>query len=282
MTEQQKILRVFNLIAALKRTPGKTIPELSKVIDASERTIYRYFDLLTDLEFDIVKDAQKRYTIENDGISQMESFSKEEYEFLDSLIKRTKNKSSHIDLILQKIKFNSDTAIISEDLQYIKRSKILENIKIGIETKTPICLLQYHSFNSNTISDRYVEPFGFTRDGQSLICYEPIKKENKFFKLDRIGKVDILSGSFKHEDKHEIQEADIFGYAFIGKTIELHYELSVRAYLQLVEQYPQATAYITKKKRNKTYDLKVTVAQTEPFERFLKSLNPLEFKTLKN
>lgn len=274
MTEQQKILRVFHLISVLKRKPGKTISELSMIIDASERTIYRYFDLLTDLEFDIVKNAGKRYTIENEGINQMESFSKDEFDYLSSLVKNYGNPTR--DVILEKLRFNSDTAVISKDLQHIKRAKILENIQLGIKTKTPICLRQYHSFNSNTITDRTVEPFGFTRDGNSVICYESSKKENRFFKLDRIGKVEILSGSFRFEDLHEIQEADIFGYAFIGNKYELNYGLSVRAYLQLVEQYPQATAYITKKKRSKTYHLKVTVAQTEPFERFRKSLNQID------
>lgn len=64
MHNQNKILRVLQLINLLKTKPAKSIRHLAEVINSTQRTIYRYIDLLAELGFHIEKDNSNRFFIE--------------------------------------------------------------------------------------------------------------------------------------------------------------------------------------------------------------------------
>ena len=66
MFNQNKILRVFQLISLLKKQPTKSIKFLSGVLGSTDRTIYRYFDLIKELGFDLQRDGFNRYFIVGD------------------------------------------------------------------------------------------------------------------------------------------------------------------------------------------------------------------------
>lgn len=274
MLNQHKILRVFQLITALKRKPYKSIEQLATLMDTTSRTIYRYIDLLIELGYTIEKDESKRMFISNSVVHDLETFSKQETDFLIGIIKNNPNKTEFQDALLQKIKLNSDVNQISEDLPKLKQLRIVEDLTFAIQNKVPIVLKKYHSANSNSISDRKVEPFGFTPDLRSLVVYEPQKKENKFFRIDRIEDVQILDGKFKYEDLHELQQADIFGYAFTGEKHTIKLKLSVRAYVLLMERYPQASGSVRKMKGSPNYILQDIIASMEPLIKFRKGLDP--------
>jgi len=71
MLNQHKILRVLQLITYLQESPHKTINQLASFLDSTERTVYRYLDLLRECGFDLHKDHNQRYYIEQqatDGV----------------------------------------------------------------------------------------------------------------------------------------------------------------------------------------------------------------------
>ena len=49
MFNQNRIYRLFQLINYLKARPAKSIRSIETFLDTSERTIYRYLELLKDL-----------------------------------------------------------------------------------------------------------------------------------------------------------------------------------------------------------------------------------------
>ena len=63
MLNQHKILRVLQLIALLKKSPAKSIKNLASILSNTDRTIYRYLDLIKDLGFDLQRDAYNKYFI---------------------------------------------------------------------------------------------------------------------------------------------------------------------------------------------------------------------------
>ena len=65
MHNQHRILRVLQLIAILQKEPAKSIRNLATLIDNTERTIYRYLDLIKALGFDLQRDAFNKYFIAN-------------------------------------------------------------------------------------------------------------------------------------------------------------------------------------------------------------------------
>lgn len=65
MSNQKKILRVLQFISYLEQKPSKTIQHLASMLETSERTAYRYIDLIRDCGFNVIKDIHNRYFIEN-------------------------------------------------------------------------------------------------------------------------------------------------------------------------------------------------------------------------
>jgi predicted DNA-binding transcriptional regulator YafY len=66
MLNQHKILRVLQLIAYLQESQHKSIQQLSSFLETTERTVYRYLDLLRECGFNLHKDAGQRYFIEKE------------------------------------------------------------------------------------------------------------------------------------------------------------------------------------------------------------------------
>jgi len=58
--------------------------------------------------------------------------------------------------------------------------------------KEQVLLKKYQSINSESITDRIVEPFGFTENYQTVMAYEPATQKNKTYNIDRIGSVEPL------------------------------------------------------------------------------------------
>ena len=63
MYNQNKILRVLQLISLLKKEPAKSIRFLSGILESTERTVYRYLDLVKELGFELQKDQNNNFLI---------------------------------------------------------------------------------------------------------------------------------------------------------------------------------------------------------------------------
>nr|WP_315188650.1 HTH domain-containing protein [uncultured Flavobacterium sp.] len=63
MHNQHKILRVLQLITLLKKEPAKSIRFLSGILDSTDRTVYRYLDLVKELGFELQKDQNNKFKI---------------------------------------------------------------------------------------------------------------------------------------------------------------------------------------------------------------------------
>ena len=63
MHNQHKILRVLQLITLLKKEPAESIRFLSGILDSTDRTVYRYLDLVKELGFELQKDQNNKFKI---------------------------------------------------------------------------------------------------------------------------------------------------------------------------------------------------------------------------
>jgi hypothetical protein len=87
MHNQHKILRVLQLIALLKKSPAKSIKNIASILSNTDRTIYRYLDLIKELGFDLQRDAYNKYFIVCADTGADVGFTKEEAQYLTSLLK---------------------------------------------------------------------------------------------------------------------------------------------------------------------------------------------------
>jgi proteasome accessory factor C len=271
MLNQHKILRVLQLITYLQEAPHKSVQQLSTFLDTTERTVYRYLDLLRECGFDLHKDAGQRFFIEKEGADGVH-FSQEEAQFLKELVLTTGKKSKLKDAVLSKIYMGSELPMVAAHLLNAKNGKIVERLTKAMMNKEQVVLKKYQSINTETISDRIVEPFGFTENYQTVMAYELSSEKNKTYNIDRIGSVEYLDLPFKNEDKHEQQIPDVFGFSFGGQRYLIEHEFTLKGYLLLKEEYPLTIPYVKYNRDNDSYVLNIEVNNTKPIWRFIRGI----------
>lgn len=280
---QAKLLRLFQIIAVLK-SGHWTIKQLAERFDTSERTIYRYINLLEEVEFLIEKDFDNRYFIvtSEDDPSQSQ-FSLEETKLIKKLIQSGASDNPLKNLLLKKLSLNSEMDSMPRLFVKARIGKLVEDLAEAIKDKKQVVLKSYHSAHSNEIKDRIVEPIHFGDNYQSVIAFDTNDKQSKQFKLDRIGEVATTGKAFAFENLHQKTQSDIFGFNG-DANIWITLELSLRAYLLMREEFPLAIPYL--EKREKDYLFKGPVAGFAGVGRFvlglmdeLKVAGPPEFKS---
>lgn len=258
MLNQHKILRVLQLIGFLQENQHKSVPQLASFLETTERTVYRYLDLLRECGFNLHKDTHQRFYIEkehSDGVH----FSNEEAQFLKELVLTAGKRSKLKDSVLSKIYLGSELPMVATHLLHAKNSLIVERLTKAMMNKEQVILKKYQSINSESISDRTVEPFGFTENYQTVMAYEPSSKKNKTFNIDRMASVAFTGLSFQFEAQHEQQITDVFGFAYSGKKYPIKLELSFKQFLLMKDQYPLIAPFVKYQSGIDTYVLEVEV-----------------------
>jgi predicted DNA-binding transcriptional regulator YafY len=272
MLNQHKILRVLQLISLLQQEPTKSIHHLAKIIDTTHRTAYRYLDLIRDLGFNLQRDSNKRYFIENPEPLTAAYFSPEETDYLRKLVLSSGKDNQLTDAVLKKIYLSSETTIVGNHLMKAHLGRIVQDLSEAIRYKLQVKLKNYHSLNGSSIRDRIVEPIAFTDNYHSLMAYEVSSGKNKYFNVERITSVEILDKYWEHQENHLIEQPDPFGFAPSGEIHEVHLKLSLKAYLLLKEEYPLCGPYLRSIPRSERFELKLSVNSLKPIQRFIKGL----------
>ena len=270
MFNQNRIYRLFQLIIFLRARPPKSIRSLSSFLSTSERSTYRYIDLLKGLGFSVEKDRNGRFSIINTDIQI--PFTEAEVDFLKKTLNNSLKTSKLAKSILEKIDITNEADANSENLYNAHLSKVIEEISIAMAENKQIKIKSYFSASSQTIEDRIVEPVCFTDSYQSISAYEIKTKQNKYFNIERIGDIEILPYNIVHQSKHEYFKPDIFG--FQGKNLdkEIELKLSMRAYLILKDDYPMSAPFIKKLNDSNQYLLKAPVQSYKAPARFVMGL----------
>lgn len=239
-------------------------------VNAAERTMYRYFDLVKELGFEIQKDTFNRWYIAGNTDYQLDKFTNEETDFIRNLVLQFGQDSIFKDSILLKTSTESQPNQLSQQLVNVHLSTLISTIQESILHQKQLILNNYHSLHSNTISNRLVEPIAFTSDFQYLCAFEVSSLKNKYFATRRILSLELTATKFEFETKHQIEAVDAFGFSFQGKTYTIHLNLKLRAYMMLKEEYPATIPYISIE--NNQYILHIKVNNLKPIGRFVKGL----------
>ena len=270
MYNQNKILRVLQLISLLKKEPSKSIRFLSGILESTDRTVYRYLDLIKELGFELQRDQNNRFFIINDVEVEPYSFSNEEVVLLKELLLSVGKDSKLKDSILKKIYFKSEIAIHGNHILKAHLGKIIEKLSVAIQNEKRVILKDYHSANSQKISDRLVEPITFSDNYNSLIAFEVETGENKYFNIERITDIIELNTNQEFQEKHKNDKPDIFGFSELnGEKFDIELRLTLRAYLILKEEYPLVQPYVKKEPNKETYLLKCKVNNPKAITRFI-------------
>lgn len=272
MHNQHKLLRLLQLISILQASPAKTMKTIAKLIGSTERTVYRYLDLLKAVGFNVEKDANHKVYIDNGSLDIKQMFTADEINLIQESIKVVAKSSPLKDSIIQKLSLNNELSLAGNNLLKVQLSNFVEKITRGIQERKVIVLKKYYSANSQQISDRQVEPIKFTDNYNSLVAFEIASDSIKYFNLERITDVLVKNKSMTHESKHQDVKPDVFGFGEKEKSHQLVMKMSLRAWLFLKDEYPMTIPYTKKDKVSGAYILKTTVYSLLPAKRFAKGL----------
>jgi predicted DNA-binding transcriptional regulator YafY len=245
---------------------------IAKMIGSTERTVYRYLDLLKAVRFNVEKDTHNKVFIDNGDLDIKQMFTAEEIKLIQESIKVVAKSSPLKDSIIQKLSLNNEVSLAGNNLLKVHLSNLVEKVTKGIQERKVIVLKKYYSANSQQISDRQVEPIKFTDNYTSLVAYELASSSIKYFNLERITDVQIKKQSMSNESKHEDVKPDVFGFGEKEKSYELVMKMSLRAWLFLKDEYPMTIPYTKKDKKSENYILKTIVYSLVPAKRFAKGL----------
>ncbi|AXE21947.1 transcriptional regulator (plasmid) [Runella rosea] len=236
--EQAKIERVLRLISLLKDRK-RTVPQLARAVNTSPRSLYRYLKLLEKIGYHLENDEQNRYWI-FEGESSKINFTVEETALLRPLLAGLKVSGPLYASIERKIYLTSELVPLASELLDLRRARIVSQLNDAIKDKRRVRLLRYHSSNSNTTTDRLVEPLSFTDDFSTLNAYEPESQKVKTFKVSRMEDLEVLAEL--QENELPGPEVDIFGWTG-PEPIFVELQLTSTAYQLLMEEYPAARPF---------------------------------------
>jgi predicted DNA-binding transcriptional regulator YafY len=273
MHNQNKILRVLQLITLLKKEPAKSIRFLAGILESTDRTVYRYLDLVKELGFELHKDHNNKFQILGNDEYQPITFSNEEVSLLRDLVLSTGKDNKLKDSILQKIYLQSELAIQGNHILKANLGRLVEKINYSISEKKRVLLKGYHSINTQSISDRVIEPISFTDNYNSICGFEVETKLNKYYNLERITDVIQLEEPQEFKEFHQLDEMDVFGFSNKnGEKFIVELSISLRAYILLKEEYPKIEKFVKKEKSSERYFVKVEVNNPKPISRFILGL----------
>ena len=269
MFNQNRILRVFKLITLLKTFPAKSIKRLAASLEISERSCYRYLDLLVELGFQVGKDQHNKYFLPADQVA--DPFTKEESQLIHEVLSVSVKQHPLLDSIKAKLPHFEESSRLASTIVQGHLAKLVTQVNEAIKDEKQVILLKYQSASSESIADRLVEPIGFTANYTYLCAYEPADAQNKYFKLERMGSIEILAETYKFKEAHVLLTPDVFGFNDSGEKFPIKLKLSMRAMLFLKDDYPATADYLSDQKDG-SWLLEVEVNSMEPVERILRGM----------
>ena len=123
-------------------------------------------------------------------------------------------------------------------------AKHIETLGQAIRSKQCVILHDYESANSHSVKDRHIEPFAFSTNYIDIWAYDLEKRENRMFKVARIGSVDLMDKPWSNEELHQQLLTDCFRMNG-GDSFDIKLELSIRAKNLLIEEFPLAEKDLT-------------------------------------
>jgi predicted DNA-binding transcriptional regulator YafY len=278
MSAQARLQKMLEVLIMLNCKYGRTLRELCDEFDISERTAYRYIETIRNAGFVIDRHeslGKHYYRINKEeshyrDISELLHFSKEEAYILSRAIHSIDQENEIKNNLVKKLYSLYDSGRVAVPIIKKENSRNIHRLMEAINNKQQVILKRYQSSNSNRISDRFIEPMGFTTNFVSLWGFDTEDSRNKLFKTSRIGDVELSNHGWEYEDNHHIGFVDVFRFSSYEK-IPVKLELSLMAKNLLVEEYPMAEQYIKEKGKN-NYIFEAEVASLVGVGRFVLGL----------
>jgi len=212
-----KFERQLQLMLLLTQNRKYTIEEIGEKLELSPRSAYRYLDFFREYGFKVEKNKAGIYRLDKESnyfkeITELIHFTEDEAITLKKVLEGIPNKTTAIKQLLGKLSRLYDLNLmenIASNEQFAKNQQALyQAVKEGRQ-----CFFKkYSSSNSSTTSDRLVEPFAFMAGNTEVRAFEIYTKQNKTYKITRIGEVVVLPTNWDFLPFHKKAYTDAFHF----------------------------------------------------------------------
>lgn len=248
MEDQPKIERLLRLMKYMSGTVDYSVPELAERLETSSRTIYRYILSFKDAGFFVRKINGNSYKLgklprSSVDLDNLVYFSDEEASLVNALLDQLEPTNSLKSNLKSKLSAICSTLPITDYVSKRSNAAHVADLGRAIESKLQAVLRRYESGHSNTVRDRYIEPFGFTTDFIDVVGYDTEDGRNKIFKISRIGEVDVTESPWEYEEQHKKLDRDVFR---ISGDVSYHVRLRLSSMAKnlLEEEYPMSSKHV--------------------------------------
>lgn len=251
MSETHALRRCLELIALLKRGRPQKIEFLARHFQVDKRTIERNIRLLKDIGLNVVNKKGFGYCIpgtegEDLNPENLIAFTLEEADIIRKALEVSDGSASFVKEILKKIYVFSEQQDIEETLRLGAHARHVRILRQAISGNLRVIMHQYRSGNSQTISDRVVEPISLDRNFQKLYACDVLTGINKWFKIDRASDIE-LTKEYCTMINHKNHETDTDAFGFSGtEKIRITFQMSLLAFNLLREEFPETVPYLTR------------------------------------
>lgn len=240
--DQPKIERLLRLMQYLSGNVYYSIDDLSKKLELSRRTIYRYIDTFKDAGFVVQKTNDGIYRMANTrnsdiDLSKIVYFSEEEAFVVNNLIDALDDTNALKRELKLKLSAVYEATNIGKYTINKGASKTIGDLAAAIKNKRTVVLHQYSSSSSNKVKDYQVEPYSFTTNYIDVWAFDVNDMQNKTFKVARIGEVEVLEENWQNESAHQEEPTDSFR-SHSNQAFHVKLRLTQVAKNRMVEEFP--------------------------------------------
>ncbi len=241
-------LRLLRVLKAIQEWPFHYKKrQLAQLYDCDPDTIKSDFEAIRNAGFDLIFDSKYRYGFSADKpfeeLKEMLELAPEDQLRLLKALENLAPKDQKFEALKRKLASLFDFSSKEQLLMrrpYISKIKLLENAQ---EAKRQVILVDYHSSNSNRVSDRQVEAFYFKAEEDMIQAFDVDKQALKHFRISRIRRIRLTETAWAHETQHKVLATDPFRIVD-DQQVRVHLRLKVGAYNELIERFPLSKAYI--------------------------------------
>lgn len=255
-------LKILDVILAIAGEKESTIGNISEILGTTKRNAYYVMKALEDYGF-ILHHTHGQYNLDFQSpffkslVSSLR-FTNEQATYLYNVLhsmERDDPMAAKLKIKLQRLYHLNEYTDAATQLGAHKNIVLLRR---AIIKKKMVVLHNYSSLNSQTVSDRLVEPFLFLGKGMDIRAYELKSGINKTFKISRIGSIEVLDTDWENEDKHKQVFIDMFMFSGEEKH-HIKLRLGFISHNLMLEDYPNSEPFITQEdKKHWLFETDVT------------------------
>lgn len=243
-----KLQHQLDLLLLLTENHQYTVEDLCDKLEISRRNLYYYLGFFRESMLGLRKQGKYFFIPRSSEfirkVTEIVDITEDEAVMLKRLLEDSNQNISQIRTLKDKLQRFYDFHIMDQSKLKRKNADIVAKIYQAIREERTIRIIDYVSSNSQTISDRIVEPFLLMNGSSDLRAYELASATNKTFRIARMADVEILPDEWQHKDQHREIYTDVFNFTSEKKT-KVTLMLDVVARNILTDEYPSVEDSLT-------------------------------------